>query len=281
MKDLWTVTRIELLLFRRGRVSWVIALAVVVWAFFLVVAFMRGNAPAAWVNLSMCSLLLTLILAFTTENQIHRDRERRLAGVIFSMPVSTAIYVCGKYLAALFILLGFAALYLLTTVVLDLLVPGANYPPLGPWPYMLSWCWLVVTPLVFAAALTLCSMTLTQGQRVVSNIIVLAIWLVPLLFGGGIPDMLNISGNFLNSTDPAQKLGFTFNGASAPSAALAQQVIHLIQTAVPEAHLTATFLLNRLLFLSLAVLLVIVTIQSLQWQRQGHIARRRKNRQVE
>lgn len=82
--------------------------------------------------------------------------------------------------------------------------------------------------------------------------------------------MLSISGNFLNTTDPAKMLGETFNNQFAPSAAVAQQVVDLVQVYVPRAHLTTTFLINRLVFLSLGMLLVLATIWGFERQRQGN-----------
>jgi hypothetical protein len=117
--------------------------------------------------------------------------------------------------------------------------------------------------------LTLFSTTLSR-RWIVAAIAVLLIWLLPIVSGGAVPDVLSISGNFLVTTDPAKMLGFTFHSSFAPSAALAQQVVHLVQVYVPQAHLTVTFLVNRLLFLSLGGLLVLATMWGFRRQRQGN-----------
>ena len=268
MKDFWTVIRMELLLFRRGRMSWWLAIFVVFWGLFLVVGATHYTAYNAWFHFSVSSFVLTLLLTFLTGNQIQRDREQRLESVVWSTPMATGVYVCGKYVAELLLVVGFAALELVTSVALDGFAPG-NYPPLGPWPYLLSWCWLVLPGLVFGSALALFSTTLSR-RWMVATLVVLLIWLLPIVLGGGIPDVLSISGNFLDTTDPAQMLGATFKSSFAPSAAVAQQVVHLVQVSVPQAHLTTTFLINRLLFLSLGVLLVLATIWGFRRQRQGN-----------
>ncbi len=268
MKDFWTVMSMELLLFRRGRASWWLAIFVIFWGLFLVVGATRFTAYNAWFHFSVSFFVLTLLLTFLTGNQIQRDREQRLESVVWSTPMATGVYVCGKYVAMLLLVVGFAALQLVTSVALDGFAPG-NYPPLGPWPYLLSWCWLVLPGLVFGSALTLFSTTLSR-RWMVAAIAVLLIWLLPIVLGGGIPDLLSISGNFLDTTDPAKMLGETFKSPFAPSAAVAQQVVHLVQVYVPQAHLTTTFLINRLLFLSLGMLLVLATIWGFRRQRQGN-----------
>lgn len=267
MKDFWTVIRMELLLFRRGRTSWLLVIFVIFWGLFLE-TLLRSTAYEAWGYLSIGSFVLTLILTFLTGNQIQRDREQCLDSVVWSTPMATGVYVCGKYVAALLLVVGFAALQLVTSVAVDRFAPGA-YPPLGPWPYLLSWCWLVLPALVFGSALTLLNITLSR-RRIAAAIPVLLIWLLPFVLGGNIPVVLNITGNFLNTTDPAQKLALTFNGPIAPSAAVAQQVVHLVQVYVPQVHLTTTFLINRLLFLSLGVLLILATMWGFRRQRQGN-----------
>jgi ABC-type polysaccharide/polyol phosphate export permease len=49
----------------------------------------------------------------------------------------------------------------------------------------------------------------------------------------------------------------------------AQQVIHLVQANIPPSFLPINFLWNRLFFLGLAILLVLLTVHSVGRQRQG------------
>lgn len=271
MKHFWTVLQMELLLFRRRRMSWFLAIFVVFWGFALVIGAIRFTAYNAWFHFGISYLVLTLLLTLLTGNQIQRDREQRLDSVVWSTPVATVAYVGGKYLASLLLVISFAMLNLLTSVIADLFLPVTNaYPPLGSWPYLLSWSWLVLPTLVFGATLTLCSTTLSR-QRIVSTIIAVLLWLLPVLSGGALPGVLSITGSFLDAMDPAKALGLTFGSRSAPSANLAQQVVHLVQVFVPQAHLTPIFLVNRLLFLSLAVLLLIATMWGFRQQRQGRM----------
>lgn len=173
MKDFWTVMSMELLLFGRGRATLLLAIFVVFWGVFLVVGATRFTAYNAWFHFGISYFVLTLLLTFLTGNQIQRDREQRLDGVVWSTPMATGVYVCGKYVAALLLVVGFAALQLVVSVALDGFAPG-NYPPLGPWPYLLSWCWLVLPGLVFGSASTLFSTTLSR-RWIVAAIAVLLI----------------------------------------------------------------------------------------------------------
>jgi len=268
MKDLLTVIWMELLLFRRGRTIWLLGIFSVLWGLFLV-GMIHSQAYYAWVHFVISYFILTLILTLITGSQIQRDREQRLDSVIWSTPIATSVYVCGKYLAMLTVVLGFATLQLLTTMVLDQLVPGA-YPPLGVWPYLLCWCWLVLPTLVFGLGLTLFITTLTQ-RPFVTSLIVVFIWVFPIISGGTIPQVINITA-FTNAPDPVQDFAFSLTKEQQlnPSTNLAQQIVHLTQAVVPQAHITYTLIINRLLFLSLAVLLFILTIRDFKGQRQGY-----------
>jgi hypothetical protein len=270
MKNIWIVMTMEFRLFLRGKTSWLIAAFMLLSSAMLVIGGFRPSAFSAWRSLSLGYMLLTLVLAFSTGNQLQRDRDRRLDGIILSTPIATAPYVWGKYLAGLLLLLGFAAFNLIVSVVLDFIVPAATYPALGPWPIVSSWCVLVLVPLLFGAAFTLLITTFTRGQRIVTSLLVLLVWLLPTFSGtsNSLVAVLTVSGLFGDSTDAAQKLGMTFHGAT-PSPVLAHQVVQLVQTHIPWDYLTPTMWLNRAVFLLLTVLCLLLTIRSLQRQRQG------------
>ncbi len=263
MKDLITVIRLELLLFWRGRILWLVALVMI--AFGIFNATNARDRPWDLWN-PYFFFVITQILTFITGDQIHRDRERCLDGVVWSTPVSTAIYVWGKYLTALIILFSFAGLELLVSLVTDLVVVKIYiYPSPGPWPFMLAWCLFAWIPLMFVAALTLLGITLTRGQRAVSYVVVILVFVSSRF----VPDILNIVGSVGNSIDPSWALASRYAGSYMP-AAIAQQVVHLAQ-AIPPDFASVTFFVNRLIFFSLALLLVIATVYSLGRQRQGKV----------
>jgi ABC-type Na+ efflux pump permease subunit len=282
MRDVWTVMRLELTLFRRGRAIWLVGL---IMAFFGVWAAsgIRELPFAAWTNFGITTgFFISLILTFATGDQASRDRERRLDGVLLSTPVSTAAYVWGKYLAALVILLGLAGIGFIAAILTDQFYnwqnsPGvfgqALFPPLGPRSYIVIWCWLVIVPTVFGAALVLAGITITRGQRIVAYMCVLVIWITSLIFNN-MPDLLDITTfsiyqRYSPSNDPA----FILEGNSPrhPDAQIAQQVIHLVQANIPPSFLPISFLWNRLFFLGLALLLILLTVHSVGRQRQGTV----------
>jgi ABC-type transport system involved in multi-copper enzyme maturation permease subunit len=283
MRDLWTVMRLELMLYRRGKAIWIVGL---IMAFFGVWAAsgIREMPDAAWTNFGITTaLFISLILTFATGDQVSRDRERRLDGVLLSTPISTAAYVWGKYLAGLVMLLGLAGIGLIAAILADQFYnwqnpPGvlghALFPPLGPQSYIVIWCWLVVVPTIFGAALVLAEITITRGQRIVAYMCVLIIWITSLIFNN-MPDLLDMTTYSIyqryspNGPDPAFMLETNAWPGHPPDAHIAQQVIHLVQANIPPSFLPISFLWNRLFFLALAVLLILLTVHSVGRQRQG------------
>jgi ABC-type Na+ efflux pump permease subunit len=282
MRDLSTVTRLELTLLLRSRGWWITALIMValgVWA----AAGAREAPWSGWSNLAIIAVLGTLILTFSTGDQVSRDRERHLDGVLLSTPVSTAAYVWGKYLAALAMLLGVAAAGLAGAALTDQFYTWRNppavlghstYPPLGPRPYLLGWLWLDLTPLIFGAALTLAGITIARGQRIVAYAATLVLWLMPMLFGGW-PDLLDVTASRLNysrgsaDTLTAAKMALAWASAHGfiPGRGVTEHVMRLVQQNVPP-HLPTIFVWNRALFVCLAVVLITGTVHSVGRRRQ-------------
>jgi hypothetical protein len=204
MRGLWTVIRLELKLNRRGKAIWIIGLFMAILGI-NAASGIRAMPNAAWTNFGISeAFLITLILTLSTGDQINRDRERRLDGVILSTPISTAIYVWGKYLAALAMLLGLSSIYLIVAILVDqfdnwhtppavlAFVSPSMFPPLGPWPYVVIWGLLVIAPIIFGAALVFAGITITRGQRIIAYIGVLIIWLSSIFFEN-MPDLLDIT----------------------------------------------------------------------------------------
>ena len=188
MYNFWTVMKLELTLIWRNWATWLIALAMI---FIGVLAADNNlNQPwGVWGQITFISLFLTLILTFSTGNQVNRDRERRLDGVIFSAPVATPIYVLAKYSAALLSLLGLAVLSLLAAILTDqfyhvpqrvFFLSPVIYPSLGPQVYLLGWLWLLLVPMIFGATFMFACITLTRGKRVVAYIVAFLVWLIPV-----------------------------------------------------------------------------------------------------
>ncbi|MBO0783443.1 MAG: ABC-2 transporter permease [Ktedonobacteraceae bacterium] len=282
MKNFWTVFRFELLLSWRGPVGWLITpvMALLGIGISIMVNQVSDNW---WSDLCLFLGMLTLLLALTTGNQIHRDSERRLDGIVLSTPLATSLYVLGKYLAGLFSLLVYGTVVWLTFIITSFLLRGNEYytPPIGVSVYIQAWLMLVLVPLLFAASLTLLGITLARGQRALVSILVALIWLVPVLIL--VPKMLTISfyvphdliyngqqffgdSDFIDSTVKLL-VQAQINGSF--TLATEQQMVHLYQTVVISEHLSTNFLINRAFFLGLSILLVIGTIAIVRYQRQG------------
>ncbi|MGB8345651.1 MAG: hypothetical protein WCD86_12265 [Ktedonobacteraceae bacterium] len=243
------------------------------------------NEPwSSWANLGTTSFFISLILAFCTGNQINRDREQRLAGIVLSTPVATPGYVCGKYIAGLASLLLLAGSGLLSALLMDHFYTGSRaflifapvfYPPLGTQPYLIGWAWLALTAIIFGATFMLACITLTRGQHVIASIAVLLIWVLPRFLTQSIPRLLDITASVFypqfslapashaSGADPLtqfliQHPSLFQNGP--PPANLVQQVMHLSLAGIPPLPTPALFLWNRLFFLGLSLMLLILTI---------------------
>jgi hypothetical protein len=296
MTGIWTVARWELRLLRRGYALQVSALVVIVlgiWA----AAGLREQPWGAWSILAYAAALVTLALAVTTGGQISRDRRYRVEGVVLATPVANAAYVLGKYLAALLALLALAGLSLLAALLMDhfdawrnpvrifgqALFPPmghAIFPALGVWPYLAAWFWLVLTPTIFGAALTLAAVTIAQRRHIAVYALVLLCWLGPVLIGELVlrdrwPDLLDPTALQLAvqhsvsmgaiGLPQLQALGALGPNVPAPVAA---QVVHLVQQITPPPF-PAIFLWNRLFFLLLTALLLGLTTAQLRRWREG------------
>jgi ABC-type Na+ efflux pump permease subunit len=277
MSNLWLVTAMEFRLQLRRARWFLAAFAAFSGVYFLLQAYASHTYAANfWSNMGLAYLFLTFGLVFTTGDQIQRDRECRVDGVILSTPISTATYVGGKYLASCLLVLSFALLNLLCTIAGDALPPVSGGAVIGPWPYVATWCVLALLPLLFGAAFTLLITTLTRGRRVVTGLLLFLLWLGPFLIAAttgrsfALVDVLTVTGWFPFSTDAARLSG---NASST-------QAVQLVRAHVPWDHLTSTLWVNRTLFLLLTALCFLGAIACLHYQRRGAYPGMR-NRQVD
>lgn len=281
MHNLWTVFRFELQLTWRGTMGWVLSVVIAFVGMGISVLVNKVD-DQWWGNLCLTLGFLTLLLALTTGNQIQRDRECRLDGILLSTPLATGSYVLGKYLAGLFTILVYVGVAWLTFVGLSYLLSGERFytPALGATVYLQVWLLLIIVPVLFAAALMLIGLTWTRGQRSLISVLVVIIWLVPYLIR--VPKLLTISfympheltfdgnsfigdGDFIDSS--VKVLVQNMDKHITP--ARVQQMVHLYQTVVIPEHLTTNLLVNRAFFFGLSILLLISTIYVVHCQRQG------------
>jgi len=284
MWSVWHVMRIELVLLWRGRGLPIAALAVALVGLWEA-SRIREMPWAAWSTLPEAAGFLSLVLVVTSGNQISRDHTTRLDGVVLSTPVSTASYVCGKYLAALLVLVGLATANLVAAVLMDRFDPWRDppailghldFPPLGPSPYVGAMILLMIVPIVFGAALALTVTTAAHGARTVASIAALVLWLVPAVVNNWPPLLEVTGGRFYTSADDGSpfKLAMTTysfgaNGISWSPAAAAR-VIGAVQTHLPPS-LPPIFVWNRALFIGLGIALLAATVGVVMRQRQGRM----------
>lgn len=288
MRALWRVVWMELLLLWRGRGVWVAALATAALGA-LQASMIRQTPWGAWNHFVFTAMLSTLLLAFTIGDQIHRDRDHRLDGVLLSTPIPTAIYVIGKYLAALAALLGLAGIGLAAALLLDrfeawpepsLFLGQSDFPSLGTRPYLIAWGLLVLTPLLFGAALMFAGGTLAPGGRVAASLVVLALWLILPLFVGSWPAVLDVTALGAQSRQGApyvdeaaanlarEELGRAQYNPDRLSPVIKARIVRSLQGRVPP-PLPGVFFANRALFLGLAGALIGLTVLGVAQQRQG------------
>jgi hypothetical protein len=125
--------------------------------------------------------------------------------------------------------------------------------------------------------------TLTRGQRVIASLAILPIWILPLFLTQSIPQLLDITaavfvhGFSLAGARPVQSTPlnqFLYQHPvlfqnNPPPANLVQQVMHLSLAGIPPSPIPSLFLWNRLFFLGLSLLLLVLTIYG------THVLRRR------
>jgi hypothetical protein len=287
MYNFWVVMKLEFRLMWRSWIMWVILPVML-----LIGAFCATNnrdTPwQSWTQIHSATFFISLILAFCTGNQINRDRERRLAGIILSTPVRTSSYVLGKSLAGLASALMLAGAGLLSALLVDrfynvpdafLIFAPTYYPSLGAWPYLLGWSWFALIAIIIGATFTLACITLTRGQRAVAYIAIVLLWVLPgVLLTQSVPKLLDVTGRAfypqfslapaqpVSRTDPDPVHEFLIQhpsvaGDGPPPADLAPQVMQVSLGQIPTSALPPTELLwNRLFFVGLSLGLVLLTI---------------------
>jgi hypothetical protein len=283
MYNFWVVMKLEFRLIWRNWVTWLMVLVMLIIG--ALCASNNRNSPwSSWAHLGNTSFFISLILTFCTGNQINRDCVQRLDGIVLSTPVATPSYVCGKYLAGLASLLLLAGSGLLSALMTDHFAPGSHgfllfapafYPSLGAQPYLIGWAWFVLTSIIFGATFMLACMTLTRGQRAIAYLVSLLIWVLPLFLTQSIPQLLDITAavffpdfslaqaSHVTSITPIRQFllqhPILFQN-SPPPANLIQQVMHLSLAGIPPSPIPSLFLWNRLFFLGLSLVLLVLTI---------------------
>jgi hypothetical protein len=134
---------------------------------------------------------------------------------------------------------------------------------------------LTLPAIIFGATFMLACITLTRGQRAIAFIATLLIWVLPLFLTQSIPQLLDITANVFfpqfSLSPPVHVSGTNpFNQFliqhpvlfqdSPPPANLVQQVMHFSLAEIPPSSTPTMFIWNRLFFLGLSLVLLVLTI---------------------
>jgi hypothetical protein len=275
---MWTMARLETRLLLRGRGIWIAALILALLGGWMA-SMIREQPEGTWSTLTYTALLSTLVLTLSTGAAVQRDADRRTDGMLLSTPVPTWAYVLGKYVVAVVVLVGLSLVEVAAGVLADhfddwrdppVILGHSHYPPLGPFPFVAAWAWLMLTPVIFGAALMLAGITLARGQRVLAYALALAFWLIPMLLSyGGWPLLLDLTGVRLSYELPLNgSLAAFWLSASANTPAARERIMDLVRSDLPP-RMPAEFIASRALFLGLALLLVLAATSMVARRRRG------------
>jgi len=271
MAAFFLIIRTELVLFLRSRGVWIAGLFLLLFGVWTATTI-RESPLVAWNTLGAAALLLSLLLSFLTGDQISHDYGRHIDGVLLSTPISTLTYVWGKFLAAVISLMGLAALYLVAQLLVNqfdtwrdppFLLGHSHYPSFGLWPFLLIWLVAILIPVLFGAALTLLGTTLLHGQRILSSVPLLLLWLGPVALQHW-PTWLDLTVASLSrhfsfdGNTAATRLVASWKTALPPTNTLAERVVQLAQSDFSRPF-PAFFLESRLIYAGMALLLIIGT----------------------
>jgi|GEM_PF-3563458 len=217
IQTLWIVMRQEFLLLARGWAIWVIGGIIALLGIIEALA-VRAYPLSVWNNVLVNTFLVALLLTIVSGEQAYVDHEFGVERLIWSTPVGTITYFCGKYLSSLCVALGFILLHLLLAILVDKFYPavpamptlpllhsilGASYPGLGAQAYLIWSVWYILAPTLFGTALAFAVTNITRGQRIISHILATILWLTAYL--GGLPVWLDtVGGAFLPATRGCQ-----------------------------------------------------------------------------
>lgn len=277
---LWIVMRQEFLLLVRGRVIWVIG-SIIALLGVMEALGARTYLLGIWNNVLTNTFLVTLLLTLASGEQAYMDHECGMEHLIWSTPVDTLIYLCGKYLSCISVALGFIFSHLLLAIIFDQFYPalpalpgmlGAMYPGLGAEAYLIWSIWYILAPTLFGTALAFAITTITRGQRVISHVLAVILWLSAYL--GGLPVWLDVVGSsfFTSNTklpglNAATMLLASLGPHPHPTLAQRRQMVSQIRLDLPPTFLPWSFAQSRLLLVGIGGALLCLTLLLVRYRR--------------
>jgi hypothetical protein len=272
--------RQEFLLLARSWVIWVIG-GIIVLLGIMEALGARAYPLSIWNSVLTNTFLVTLLLTLASGEQAYMDHECQVEYLIWSTPVGTMAYLCGKYLCCLGISLGFILLHFMLAILADQFYPalpglpgmlGAAYPGLGAEAYLIWSVWYILAPTLFGTALAFAVTTIARGQRIVSHVLAVILWLSA--YFGGLPVWLDMVGRSFftaNTRMPGLNAAIMLLASLGlhphPTSGQRRQMISLIRLDLPPTFLPWSFAQSRFLLVGIGIVLLCLTVLLARYRR--------------
>ena len=229
--------------------------------------FVAGTS--AWgllTNLPLALVLLGLLLPFVTTDGVTRDLHRRTYELLMTTALPTWAYVWGRYLIALLLSLGLAALSLAALLGMGLLhLTVTNYPAPEIGNVLLLWVGMILPAAVLLSSLGFALGTLLPRLSTLVKIVILLGWFVgalilPIGIRDSTPPTWYVNWDPTSAVTalgivPQYSVGFQNQTGTVTSAAQLQQILLTVENKMPDiAGWFAPHLIEALLSLLLVVL---------------------------
>lgn len=248
----------------------------------------RASPLGIWDNALANTFLVTLLLTVISGEQAYVEHEFQVEHLIWSTPAGAMAYLGGKYLSSLSLALGLIFLHLLLAILVDQFYPaipalpgllGAAYPGLGPEAYLIWSVWYILAPTLFGTALAFATTTITQGQRIISHVLALILWLSA--YSGGLPVWLDVvGGSFFTSNtrlpglNAAMLLLASLGPHPHPTLEQRKQMMAQIRLDLPPTFLPWSFAQSRFLLVGIGIALFCLTAVLVRYRRANAATRK-------
>ncbi|HLI69717.1 MAG TPA: hypothetical protein VKV19_08150 [Ktedonobacteraceae bacterium] len=291
MRSFWSTIYWEVILLLRSRLLWPIGLLMAFFGLWEAIGI-RGLPTGMWTNFVLSSLwFVTLILTFWAGGQAEQAQARRVNNMIWSTPISSWTYIWGRFMGMLLVAFGFTLIYVCAAILTDQfwnvptalpVIGQASFPPLGAFPYIIFWIWLVLVPTIFGVAFAISLVTLLRGKKIAVYIGALLLW-IPLFLGIGSslygPFEITAANFFAPSApNPYENQHFFDLNHQAEvslhtrpyilSPELGRKVMDILRAEIPPTFLGWDFVENRIFFLILSIALLCLAAYIMERRRQ-------------
>ncbi len=259
----------ELRLLQRNRLLWIILPIALLLGFYIgVIAQVQlYNIWGIW-----CTMSIFITLSFIVANdQIYRDKEYRVAEIIFTSPVRSWQYICGKYAANFAVSLVISLIFTGMTLFVNqfIIMQDSNpftsalikvepnqiiYSSPGAFAYLYMWLWLYPVTLAFGIALFNFLIILLRGQRVLAMIVIVMIWVLASN-GNTLPFVLDPTGAQLGNYLQISKQFYQIPEIKSNISIIYPLIQQYIFQPLPE-----QFYINRLLLIAGTIILIVLVI---------------------